>query len=70
MRAAVERFFAAKPYQIAVGFLTTHLLKTHCATNPFRAFYPEIRIRTHTRGIADSRLSFAMSRDWATIRQP
>jgi AMP nucleosidase len=58
-RAAVERL--QELYQIAVGFLTKTFAENVTGARPetrFRAFYPEIRIRTYTYAQTDSRLSF------------
>ena len=57
--AAVARL--QELYKIAVDFLTDTFAKNIIGTRPetrFRAFYPEIRIRTSTFAQTDSRLSF------------
>ncbi|AGI74553.1 AMP nucleosidase Amn [Octadecabacter arcticus 238] len=58
-RAAVERL--RELYQIAAAFLTKTFAENVTGARPetrFRAFYPEIRIRTYTYAQTDSRLSF------------
>jgi AMP nucleosidase len=58
-RAAVERL--QELYQIAAAFLTKTFSEAVTGARPetrFRAFYPEIRIRTYTYAQTDSRLSF------------
>ena len=58
-RAAVERL--QELYQIAAAFLTKTFAENVTGARPetrFRAFYPEIRIRTYTYAQTDSRLSF------------
>jgi len=58
-RAAVERL--QELYQIAAAFLTKTFAEAVTGARPetrFRAFYPEIRIRTYTYAQTDSRLSF------------
>lgn len=58
-KAAVARL--QELYKIAVDFLTDTFSKNVVGARPdtrFRAFYPEIRIRTSTYAQTDSRLSF------------
>ena len=58
-KAAVKRL--QELYQIAVTFLSETFSEHVAGTRPdtrFRAFYPEIRIRTSTYAQTDSRLSF------------
>ena len=58
-QAAVERL--QELYNIAVTFLTETFAENVTGARPntrFRAFYPEIRIRTYTYAQTDSRLSF------------
>lgn len=58
--AAVDRLVDL--YDTACAFLTTQFSRTATASEPpgmrFRAFYPEIRIRTTSHAQTDSRLSF------------
>ena len=58
-KAAVKRL--QELYQIAVAFLSETFSEHVAGTRPdtrFRAFYPEIRIRTSTYAQTDTRLSF------------